>query len=77
MGLNLISSTIDPSHKINVRFRGQEDQSSSTKVPSLVCYDTDGNLKARGAEMKDPETAYDAVEGGWHVVEWWVFLITT
>ena len=52
------------------RFRGQEDQSSSTKVPSVLYYDLQGHLRASGAEINDPELAFMASDEGWIVVEW-------
>lgn len=49
-------------------FKGQEDISSSTKVPSILYYDSDGSLIACGSEATDEITMdEDLIKVEWFV----------
>ena len=55
------------------RFIGQREPTGNSKVPSVICYDRDGNVVAVGAET-DPETnsKLTEMEGDIVRVEWLV-----
>ncbi|KAF8431023.1 hypothetical protein L210DRAFT_3561370 [Boletus edulis BED1] len=53
------------------RFPGQADGHGSAKVPSILYYDTSGNVKAVGYEALSRNTMDDAEEHAWEKAEWW------
>ncbi|KAG8918710.1 hypothetical protein FRC02_002157, partial [Tulasnella sp. 418] len=56
-------------------YAGQEFQASSTKVPTVIYYDTSGEVRAAGGEIYDPEVSIQAREEGWERVEWFKLLL--
>lgn len=52
-------------------FPGQEDSAGDSKIPSVICYDKAGHVRAVGAEAQLLHIL-DAVEDeGWYRVEWY------
>jgi len=53
-----------------IRFPAQETISGASKIPTIIYYDSNGNVKAVGAEATK-EGIYDAaLEGNWYKAEW-------
>ena len=57
------------------RFPGQEHVSGSSKIPSILCYDRLGKLRAVGAEVYLAENVEKAEDEDWVKVEWSVTII--
>ncbi|KAH8118006.1 hypothetical protein DFH11DRAFT_871160 [Phellopilus nigrolimitatus] len=51
------------------RYPGQEHVTGNTKIPSLLYYDRDGNVRAAGAEAERTQVLDDAEDGEWTKVE--------
>ncbi|TDL19908.1 hypothetical protein BD410DRAFT_815768 [Rickenella mellea] len=51
------------------RFPGQEHVAGNSKIPSIIYYDTSGNVKAAGAEADSALVESDAEDEGWLRVE--------
>ncbi|KAJ3531699.1 hypothetical protein NM688_g7538 [Phlebia brevispora] len=47
------------------RFPGQEHVAGNSKIPSIMYYDTDGNMKAAGAEADGASVLAQAEDEGW------------
>lgn len=54
------------------RYPGQEYMPASSKVPTIICYDKQGNPRAAGAEVFLPENVDLAETEEWLRVEWFV-----
>lgn len=52
------------------RFPGQEHTAGSSKVPSILCYDNEGTVRAAGAEVNIAENVENAEDEGWMKAEW-------
>lgn len=52
------------------RFPGQEHTAGSSKVPSIICYDIGGTVRAAGAEVNIAENVENAEDEGWMKAEW-------
>lgn len=52
------------------RFPGQEHTAGSSKVPSIICYDNGGTVRAAGAEVNIAENVEKAEDEGWMKAEW-------
>jgi hypothetical protein len=52
------------------RFPRQHHADRIEKVPSVIYYDQDGQLRAIGAEILDPDTNAEAADEGWIKVAW-------
>ncbi|KZT00544.1 uncharacterized protein LAESUDRAFT_688021 [Laetiporus sulphureus 93-53] len=52
------------------RFPGQENNASDSKIPSILYYGKDGNVKAVGAEALLPHIRDEAEDNNWIKVEW-------
>ncbi|TFK71047.1 hypothetical protein BDN72DRAFT_877355 [Pluteus cervinus] len=65
---------LDPGHIPEIRgitrFPSQELTSSDSKIPSIIWYDQDGQVRAVGAEATSEETSESAEMGQWVKVEW-------
>ncbi|KAG8922303.1 hypothetical protein FRC02_011956 [Tulasnella sp. 418] len=55
---------------------GQEYNGNSTKVPTVLFYDKEGNLQAAGGETLDPQIVMDAQIEEWIRVEWFKLLLS-
>jgi hypothetical protein len=53
------------------KFPGQADGRGNAKVPSILYYDTSGNVKAVGSEALRRNVIEEAEENGWAKAEWW------
>ncbi|KAI5116259.1 hypothetical protein M0805_008164, partial [Coniferiporia weirii] len=51
------------------RYPGQEHVTGNTKIPSLLYYDRDGNVRAAGAEAEGAQIDDEAEDNGWSKVE--------
>ena len=54
------------------RFPAQEHVSGSSKIPTVLYYDKNGDVRAVGAETLIEGIYEMAEEGGWIKVEWFV-----
>ena len=54
------------------RFPAQETIGGMSKVPSIIYYDTQGRVKAIGAEAIKDGIYEAAIEGNWYKAEWHV-----
>ncbi|KAH8110514.1 hypothetical protein DFH11DRAFT_1514361 [Phellopilus nigrolimitatus] len=52
------------------RYPGQEHASGSSKIPTVLCYDLQGKLRAAGAEALLPENVEKVEDEEWIKVEW-------
>ena len=54
------------------RFPGQEGENKArdTKIPSILYYDEDGEVRAAGAEAVSDGTRIEAEDEGWVRAEW-------
>ncbi|KAF8885943.1 hypothetical protein BD779DRAFT_1441940 [Infundibulicybe gibba] len=52
------------------RYPGQEHAGGDSKIPTVIYYDTDGEVCAVGAEATSEEMADEASENDWHKAEW-------
>jgi len=53
------------------RFPAQETISGASKIPTIIYYDPEGNVRAVGAEATRDGIFEEAMEGGWVKSEWW------
>lgn len=53
---------------VNARFPGND--AGSAKVPTILIYDNDGNVRAAGAEALLPNVIDDMKEERWTKIEW-------
>ena len=56
------------------RFPGQEHVAGNSKIPSIMYYDANGELKAAGAEAEGASMVAEAEDEGWIKVELYVRL---
>lgn len=58
-----------------VRYPGQEGENRSrdTKIPSVLYYSQEGEVRAVGAEARLDATRLDAMDEDWILVEWYCF----
>jgi hypothetical protein len=54
------------------RFPAQETISGASKIPTIIYYDKEGNIKAVGAEATSDGIYEAALEGDWYKAEWYV-----
>jgi hypothetical protein len=54
------------------RFPGQDSYSGDTKIPSVIWYDRDGDVKAVGAEATQDEIQREAYDNSWCLAELFV-----
>ena len=59
-------------HSGNPRFPGQEHVAGNSKIPSIMYYDQNGELKAAGAEAENASTVAIAEDEGWVKAELYV-----
>ena len=52
------------------RFPGQEYTNGSHKIPTVMYYNSDGEVEAAGAETLSDEIIEKASEKGWSMVRW-------
>ncbi|THH05876.1 hypothetical protein EW145_g4483 [Phellinidium pouzarii] len=52
------------------RYPGQEHVSGSSKIPTILCYDSQGSLRAAGAEALLPENIEKFEDEEWVKAEW-------
>ncbi|KIM86828.1 hypothetical protein PILCRDRAFT_816085 [Piloderma croceum F 1598] len=60
-----------PEIKGVTRFPAQDHVGGDSKIPSILYYDQDGELRAVGAEALQESVIEQAEEGGWAKLEWW------
>ena len=53
-----------------IRFPAQETISGASKIPTIIYYDSSGNVKAVGAEATKEGIYEAALEGTWYKAEW-------
>ena len=58
--------------KTGVRFPGQPLGGGDAKVPSILYYDKDGNVRAAGASVLDESITETALTEQWTKAEWLV-----
>ena len=58
------------SHCPDGRFPAQENAGGDSKIPSILLYDADGELRAVGAEALQDDLQQLAEEEGWTKAEW-------
>ncbi|KAI5897240.1 uncharacterized protein SCHCODRAFT_01111076 [Schizophyllum commune H4-8] len=67
-------SILDPGQVPQVfgvnRFPAQEHAGGDSKIPTIILYDTKGNIRAVGAETLEEETILRAADEGWTRSEW-------
>ncbi|KDQ59135.1 hypothetical protein JAAARDRAFT_192677 [Jaapia argillacea MUCL 33604] len=67
-------SILDPGEVPKIRtvttFPGQTSSGGDSKVPSILCYDGDGIVRAVGEEARQYCESGEAEENGWIKVEW-------
>lgn len=56
-------------HSGNPRFPGQEHVAGNSKIPSIMYYDQNGELKAAGAEAENASTVALAEDENWTKAE--------
>lgn len=75
---SLFDSILDPGVPPTIQgvnqFSGQEKVGGDTKVPTVVYYDTGGNIKAIGSDCTDDDWALDQSEM-WFKAEWYGFTL--
>lgn len=58
-----------------------ENRARDTKIPSVLFYDEDGEVRAVGAEAVSDGTELEALDNGWIRAEWyipyWHYTLTT
>lgn len=59
---------------LGCRFPGQEHVAGSAKIPSVMLYDSNGDMMAAGAETSLDENIERCEDEKWTVVEWHVIL---
>lgn len=64
-----------PQIKGVTRFPAQENIGGTSKVPSILWYDTEGNVRGAGAEALLPEVLQKAEDEQWIKVEWLSFFV--
>lgn len=53
------------------RFPAQEHVGGDCKIPSIICYDPDGTVRAVGAEATQEYIEEEIDDNGWVKLEWW------
>ncbi|KAG1792831.1 uncharacterized protein HD556DRAFT_1432493 [Suillus plorans] len=53
------------------RFPSQENVGGDCKIPSIICYDPDGTVRAVGAEATQEYIEEKIEDDGWVKLEWW------
>jgi len=61
---------IRKSINVLIRFPAQETISGASKIPTIIYYDSGGNVKAVGAEATKEGIYEAALEGNWYKAEW-------
>ncbi|KAG1846570.1 hypothetical protein DFJ58DRAFT_705635 [Suillus subalutaceus] len=56
---------------LGYRFPAQEHVGGDCKIPSIICYDPDGAVRAVGAEAMQEYIEEEVEENGWVKLEWW------
>lgn len=52
------------------RYPGQEHAAGSSKIPTVLLYDSNGKVRAAGAETLLAENVEQAEDEGWIKVDW-------
>ncbi|OJA20126.1 hypothetical protein AZE42_04099 [Rhizopogon vesiculosus] len=53
------------------RFPAQEHVGGDCKIPSIICYDPEGTVRAVGAEATQENIEEEIEDNGWVKLEWW------
>ncbi|KAG0700084.1 hypothetical protein DFH29DRAFT_1080902 [Suillus ampliporus] len=53
------------------RFPAQEHSGGDCKIPSIICYDPDGDVRAVGAEATREYIEDEIEDNGWVKLKWW------
>ncbi|KAG2153166.1 hypothetical protein DEU56DRAFT_868614 [Suillus clintonianus] len=53
------------------RFPAQEHVGGDCKIPSIICYDLNGTVRAVGAEATQEHIEEEIEDNGWVKLEWW------
>ncbi|KAG1734631.1 hypothetical protein EDB19DRAFT_1896424 [Suillus lakei] len=53
------------------RFPAQEHVGGDCKIPSIICYDSNGTVRAVGAEATQEYIEEEIEDNGWVKLEWW------
>lgn len=72
-GMTRRESVSTCSEKQLFRYPGQEHVSGSSKIPTVLCYDSLGQMRAAGAEALLAESTEQVEDGEWTKVEWCVY----
>jgi hypothetical protein len=59
------------------RFPAQEHVGGDCKIPSIICYDREGDLQAVGAEATQENIQEEIEDNGWVKLEWSVLTTAT
>ncbi|KIM86827.1 hypothetical protein PILCRDRAFT_4705 [Piloderma croceum F 1598] len=67
---DFVSPSSEPC-SFSFRFPAQENVGGDSKIPSILYYDLDGELRAVGAEALQEHIVEEAEDNGWIKLEWW------
>jgi molecular chaperone DnaK (HSP70) len=71
----VIQHTCFIAYSTNIRYPAQEHSGGNSKIPSILYYDSNGTVRAIGAEARQEHIIERAEEEGWMKLEWFVFRI--
>jgi molecular chaperone DnaK (HSP70) len=73
---DFVYSSIEPC-SFSFRFPAQDHVGGDSKIPSILYYDQDGDLRAVGAEALQESVIEQAEDEGWAKLEWFSFSFNT
>jgi len=65
-----ISKGCSISYLFEYRFPAQEHVGGDCKIPSIICYDPEGTVRAVGAEATQENIQEEIEDNGWVKLEW-------